>query len=82
MEHRLHTLDPVATLRRGYAVVQRSADNQVVTSTSQVREGDGLAVTVADGVISATTGPATKARVTRKKQKSAASSLPGMERLL
>lgn len=82
MEHRLHALDPLATLRRGYAVVQRSADNLVVTSTGQVREGDGLAVTVADGVISATTGPATKARAARKKQKSAASSLPGMERLL
>jgi exodeoxyribonuclease VII large subunit len=81
MEHRLRALDPVATLRRGYAVVQRSADAQVVTSTGQVREGDGLAITVADGVIPATTGPTAKARSTRKKQKSAATS-PGMERLL
>jgi len=81
MEHRLRTLDPVATLQRGYAVVQRSEDNQVVTSTAQVKDGDGLAVTVADGVIPATTGPNTKARTTRKKQKSSVSS-PGMERLL
>jgi exodeoxyribonuclease VII large subunit len=81
MEQRLHALDPVATLRRGYAVVQRSADDQVVTSTDQVRDGDALAITVADGVIPASTGSTARARATRKKQKPAASS-PSMERLL
>ena len=81
MEHRLRALDPESTLRRGYAVVQRSDNQQVVTSTRQAKEGDGLAITVADGVIPATAGPGVKTRSTRKKQRSATSP-SSMERLL
>ena len=81
MEHRLRILDPIATLRRGFSVVQRWDDNRMVTSADQVKDGDGLAITVADGVIPATTGSATKSKRARKKQKTVAES-SGMERLL
>ena len=85
MEHRLRALDPEATLRRGYSVVQRLEDRQVVTSTAQVRAGDSLAITVSDGALPATAGPApgpqAAARPTEKKQKGRAGP-PGMERLL
>ena len=50
---RLLALSPLATLERGYAVVQRLDDGQIVQSIQQVGPGDGLAVRVADGVFGA-----------------------------
>ncbi len=50
---RLRTLDPAATLRRGFAVVQRKDNGQVVTNIGQVTGGDALTVAVADGTIPA-----------------------------
>ncbi len=55
LEHtlaRVTALSPVATLRRGYAVVQR-ADGQVVRQPAQVAEGDPLRVRLADGDLAA-----------------------------
>jgi exodeoxyribonuclease VII large subunit len=46
--NRLRSVDPMATLRRGYAVVRRQ-DGQIVHSTADVRAGDDLSVRVSDG---------------------------------
>ncbi|MSQ32337.1 MAG: exodeoxyribonuclease VII large subunit [Dehalococcoidia bacterium] len=46
---RLATLDPKATLRRGYAVVTRSPAGGVIYSKGQVAEGDTFKVALADG---------------------------------
>jgi exodeoxyribonuclease VII large subunit len=45
----LRSLDPRRTLARGYAVVQKREDKQVVTSTRQVQGRDRLTVHVQDG---------------------------------
>jgi exodeoxyribonuclease VII large subunit len=47
-------LSPQATLRRGYAVVRRAADGQIVTSTAQVRPGEHLTLTLPEGQIHVT----------------------------
>jgi exodeoxyribonuclease VII large subunit len=51
---RARALSPLATLERGYAVVQREAGG-VVTSVGDVTPGAGLRIRVADGRIAATT---------------------------
>jgi exodeoxyribonuclease VII large subunit len=51
---RARALSPLATLQRGYAVVQ-GADGQVVASTAAAPPGATLSVRVADGRIHATT---------------------------
>ena len=53
---RLTTLEPAATLRRGYAVVNRLADGTVITHPQLVADGDPLDITVAGGVLAATAG--------------------------
>lgn len=50
---RLHSLSPLLTIARGYAVVRREADQSIVTSTQQVQAGDELSIQVADGHIRA-----------------------------
>jgi exodeoxyribonuclease VII large subunit len=45
----LRSLEPTGTLARGYALVQRRADGQVVRSVSQVKGRERLDVHVADG---------------------------------
>ncbi|MGQ9572167.1 MAG: exodeoxyribonuclease VII large subunit [Dehalococcoidia bacterium] len=45
----LGSLEPRSTLARGYALVQRQADGQMVRSVSQVKGRDRLEVQVADG---------------------------------
>jgi len=45
----LRSLEPRGTLARGYALVQRRADGQVVCSVSQIKGRDRLNVEVADG---------------------------------
>lgn len=47
LENKLLALNPMAVLRRGYAVVTK--DKKVVVSNSQVQEGDALHVRVRDG---------------------------------
>jgi exodeoxyribonuclease VII large subunit len=51
---RARALSPLATLQRGYAVLQ-DADGHVVTSVADVAAGQQLSVRVADGRIHATT---------------------------
>jgi len=51
---RARALSPLATLERGYAVVQREK-GQVVTSVGDVTDGTPLSIRVADGRITATT---------------------------
>ena len=45
----LAALSPLATLERGYAIVRRTSDGQVVTAPEQTTIGDQLEITVKDG---------------------------------
>lgn len=47
----LQSLSPLLTIARGYAVVYRDEDQQLVTSVQQVEVGDELHIQVADGSI-------------------------------
>jgi len=51
----LAALSPLATLERGYAIVQRQDSGAVVRSVGQVSAGDGLTIRVADGEFGAVT---------------------------
>lgn len=42
-------LNPVATLRRGFAIVEKTEKKRVVNSVNKVKPGDRLTVSVADG---------------------------------
>ena len=53
LESRLRTLDPAATLRRGFAVVQGGDNGPVITAAGQVSAGQALTITVSDGIIPA-----------------------------
>lgn len=55
---RMRALSPVATLRRGYAIVQRH-DGAVVREPSEVSPGDPIRIRLADGEIGATVTPLT-----------------------
>ncbi len=59
LEGRLRTLDPAATLRRGFAMVQRADTGQVVSGVGQVSGGESLTITVADGAFPAIVGDGT-----------------------
>lgn len=48
LSQRLHALNPMAILQRGYAIVSQ-VDGTVVRSVSQVRHGDELKVRLSDG---------------------------------
>ena len=78
-EDRVRALDPVATLRRGYSVVQQQVTGQVVTNVDQVEDGDALSITVSDGLVEATAGHAVKRKTVINKKKAAG---VGMERLI
>ncbi|HTI14259.1 MAG TPA: exodeoxyribonuclease VII large subunit [Dictyobacter sp.] len=47
----LHSLSPLLTIARGYAVLRRDEDQQIITSSQQVQPGDALTVQVQDGQI-------------------------------
>jgi len=49
MRLQLAALNPLATLDRGYAVVRRTVDGQVVTEPDQAGAGETLEVTVKGG---------------------------------
>jgi exodeoxyribonuclease VII large subunit len=48
---RLHSLSPLLTIARGYAVVRRDSDQAVITSPRQVQPGEQLTIQVRDGSI-------------------------------
>src|SRR6266487_114184 len=47
----LHSLSPLLTIARGYAVVRRDADQSIVTGVQQVHVGDTLTIQIRDGHI-------------------------------
>ncbi len=51
MALRLHTLSPLITIARGYAVVRRDNDAVIVTRVQQAHPGDALTIQVTDGSI-------------------------------
>jgi exodeoxyribonuclease VII large subunit len=53
---RFRALDPLATLNRGFAIVQLADSGKVVSSTRQILEGDLVEITVTDGSIPAVAG--------------------------
>ena len=66
---RLRALDPLATLGRGFSIVQLPDTGQVVSSTKQVSDGDALEITVTDGFVSAVAGPNNLGAPSRQKAK-------------
>ena len=50
---RLHSLSPLLTIARGFAVVRREPDQALVTRTDQVHAEDSLIIQVTDGQIHA-----------------------------
>ena len=48
-ELKLYSLSPLATLERGYALVQNQANGEVISNISQVERGDMIKVQVSDG---------------------------------
>lgn len=49
--NKLEALNPLLTLKRGYAIVKNN--NKVITSVKSVKENDNIAIEVTDGVINA-----------------------------
>ncbi len=49
LAHSLNTVSPLATLERGYAIVSRQADNQLIRSYKQVNPGEPIKARLADG---------------------------------
>lgn len=49
----LHSLSPLLTIARGYAIVRRAENQEVITSIQQVRGGEDLNIQLQDGHISA-----------------------------
>ena len=73
----------MATLRRGFSVIQRTATQDVVTGKKGVSNGDALTLTVVDGTIDAIAGTesVSKPRAPRKQQQKITPT-PSMDRLL
>jgi exodeoxyribonuclease VII large subunit len=57
---RLHALSPLLTIARGFAVVRRQSDGEVITRVGQVAPGQALAIRVTDGTFTAVTGARSK----------------------
>ena len=56
LQQRLRGLDPRATLRRGFAVVELVSTGAALTSSAQAAPGDELRITVTDGEVPAVVG--------------------------
>ena len=54
LQQRLQTLNPTATLQRGYAVVQKSETGHVLSTTKEVEVGELLNITLVDGTLQVT----------------------------
>lgn len=53
---RLHALSPLLTIARGYSIVRRQQDSELIHSVAQITAGDGLRVRLTDGEFAATAG--------------------------
>ena len=51
LNHRLNALDPLAVLKRGYALAFTLPKRQIISSANQVRQGDEILIKVAQGEI-------------------------------
>ena len=51
MALRLHSLSPLLTIARGYAIVRRDTDGTIITSTRQAQPAASLTIQVTDGDI-------------------------------
>jgi len=51
MALRLHSLSPLLTIARGYAIVRRDTDGTIITNTQQAQPGATLTIQVTDGHI-------------------------------
>lgn len=47
----LHSLSPLLTIARGYAIVRRESDSEIVSSIRQTQAGERLTIQVVDGQI-------------------------------
>jgi exodeoxyribonuclease VII large subunit len=54
VERGLVSLSPLATLERGYAIVTRANDGELVTNSSAVEAGSGIEIRLASGELAAT----------------------------
>ena len=80
VQQRLRGLDPAATMRRGFAVVELAASGEIVTSPRQAAAAARLKITVKDGVIGAVTDGGDNGQ--KPRQKTRKSSGEGMAPLL
>ncbi|NKB37998.1 MAG: exodeoxyribonuclease VII large subunit [Gammaproteobacteria bacterium] len=53
LNHALHTISPLATLERGYAIVTHGQQNQIVRDAEQIQSGDIIRTRLARGEIEA-----------------------------
>ena len=58
LQQRLRGLDPRATLRRGFSIVELVSSDSALTSVGQAAVGDELRITVTDGEVPAVVGKA------------------------
>ena len=56
LHKQIETLNPLSTLKRGYAVVQKHGSSEVLTETKHFAPGDQIDIAVLDGTIDATVG--------------------------
>ena len=47
----MNSLNPLGTLKRGYAIIQKASSGKIVSLTGDVRSGEGLVMQVSDGQI-------------------------------
>jgi exodeoxyribonuclease VII large subunit len=52
--HNLHTVSPLVTLERGYAIVTRVEDNRIIREAASLRPGDAIRTRLARGQIHST----------------------------
>ncbi len=77
---RLRALDPLATLGRGFSIVQLPDTGQVVSSTAQVSQGDALDITLSDGSIPAVAGQGAEGKAPKSSDATPQKSKPKAKR--
>ena len=55
LSEKMTALAPHATIARGYSVLQKSSDGKIINRVDDVEIGEGISITVSDGVIDAKT---------------------------